>query len=296
MGWNDTTWSGGNDSRFRILDPAPDLSYQISGGGFVNGTSRALLLTTDPEPILPGLLASRTIPAQNTTLYFSFLVRPIAIGTGSDSIDIQLRSDSTLLARIALQPDGGQSSLLIKLPSDGASGGGTSGGGSGTVTSMYAPETYFIVARLSWPMPNQIRLDTGINPSFSGAPGFSQSRTRNLSGPLNLNSIGFGISSADTGGPTTTVMIDEFRIGYTWADVVLPGPPNPLVPSVAIDRAVKLRWQSEMGKNYQPQYSYNFNSWFNLGPVIAGDGTIKHIFDSAYPDAEKFYRIQIQSP
>ena len=39
-----------------------------------------------------------------------------------------------------------------------------------------------------------------------------------------LSSVGFGISSDDTGGPTSTAIFDELRIGYTWADVVPPTP------------------------------------------------------------------------
>lgn len=67
-------------------------------------------------------------------------------------------------------------------------------------------------------------------------------------------------------------------------------------PEVAISLAVRLRWPSESGKTYQPQYSYdlNGNTWSNLGSSLAGTGQLMEIFDSTESGPKKFYRVQIQ--
>jgi len=72
------------------------------------------------------------------------------------------------------------------------------------------------------------------------------------------------------------------------------GPAPTLVPDVAILQAVKLHWQSQTGKTYQVQYSYDLLTWFNLGSTISGNNQIKEVFDSANADAKKFYRIQVK--
>lgn len=291
-GWTDSGWSGGSDARFQVVDPAPDLTLQISGGALVNGSNRAVQLSTSPEPVPgTGLVASRSIPPQNTTLYVSFLVRPMTIGTGSDSIDVRFNSGTTLLARIAFQPEQNQQYLQASLPFDGGTGGGN---GNYSFPPLYAPQTYFVVVRLSRPIATQIKVEASINPPAAYTGNFTHYITKNLSGSPLLNSIGPGIASTDTGGPTTTAIIDELRVGYTWADVVPPGPPAALVPDVTIGSAVKLRWQSQTGKTYQPQYSYDLSSWFNLGLALSGNGQVKEVFDSTDSDAKKFYRVQIQ--
>ena len=75
-GWTDSGWANGSDSRFQTADPVPHLTYQISGGALLDGSDRAVQLTTTPEPVPSGLFTSRMFPQQNTTVYFSFLVRP----------------------------------------------------------------------------------------------------------------------------------------------------------------------------------------------------------------------------
>lgn len=115
-----------------------------------------------------------------------------------------------------------------------------------------------------------------------------------LLGPTvpNFDTVGIKISSTDTGGPTTTAIIDELKVGYSWNDVV-PQSPQSLVPTVTINPAANLQWQTQTGHTYQPQYSYDLSTWFNLGSSITGDGTIKSIFDSNTSQAKKFYQVQI---
>lgn len=66
------------------------------------------------------------------------------------------------------------------------------------------------------------------------------------------------------------------------------------VSGLVITRAVKLRWQTESGKTYQPQYSYDLSAWTNFGSPIPGNDQFMEVFDSTESDQKKFYRIQSQ--
>ena len=291
LGWTDASWSGGSDHRFQTINSTPDLIYQIDGGALLDGSDRAVQLSTNPEPIPSQLLAVRTITAQNTTIYASFLARVSAIGTGSDTIDVRFNNGSSLLARITFTPDQEQRYLRVGLPTDG--GGGSSGGGSNS-GPLYLAQTYLIVVRLTRPSPTQVSISAWVNPHGTSTQGSGLTTTKSVSGSATINTIGLGIASADSGGPTTTMSIDELRVGYTWSDVVLPGPPIDTVPDLTIRQAVRLQWQSQIGKVYQVQSSYDLAIWNNFGTPISGDGNIKKVFDASDDDSKKFYRVQAQ--
>lgn len=284
-GWTDAGWGGGSDSRFQTIDPTPDLTYQLSGGPLLNGSNRALQLSTSPEPV-PGVLqALRTIPAQNTTLYFSFLFRPVTIGTGTDSIELRIGSDTTAYGRIAFRPDQNAAGMQP---------GVYASGGSVLSSQLLTPgQTYLIAARITRPNSANYGIEYWINPT-SAFPGGGTVTYGTLSSAATVTTIGFTIASTDTGGPASTVIVDELRVGYTWSDVVPPGPSPQLVPDLQMTEAIKLSWQSQTGKSYQVQISYDLATWANTGTPIVGNGTLKTFFDSTLPDAKKFYRVQIQ--
>jgi hypothetical protein len=289
-GWTDSGWIGGSAPHFQAIDSAPNLTYQITNGAFIDGSNRAAQLTTNPEPIPSLLLCSRSLPPQNSTVYVSFLARASAIGTGSDSIDVRFNDESTLLGRITFKPDQAQQYLQMDLPTDG------SGSGGGSTLRLYASQTYFIVIRITRPTSSSFSLDAWVNPPAAIPQNSGRRMSKAVSISATFNSLALAISSTDSGGPTTTMSVDEIRIGYTWDDVVLPAdmPPSPTVPNLAIEAAVKIKWQSVAGKSYQVQSSYDLATWTNFGSPITGDGTIKSIFDAADEDDQKFYRVQIQ--
>src|SRR5205823_3557009 len=113
--------------------------FQIAGGAFLDGSDRAVQLTTSPEPVPTDLLAYRAFPEQNTTTYFSFLVRPGAVGTGSDTLYVRLSNGTDALSLVGLQPNIGQQYFDLKLMADGGSG-----GGSGFPQVLYPLTTYLI--------------------------------------------------------------------------------------------------------------------------------------------------------
>lgn len=231
VGWSDAGWSNGGDARYQIVDPIPDLTYEIAGGALVDGSDRALQLTTSPEPVPSGLVASRTLPEQNTTIYFSFLVRPVAVGTGSDTLYLRLSNGTNSIALVALVPDISQQYFNLRLLLEGTGGSSFSIGSQ----ELHPAQTYLIAGRITWPsQQSQLRIETWINPSAT-YPGDGSQRLFpfNFSGAPVLKSVGFGISSTDTGGPTSTAMFDELRVGYTWPDVVSPGPPTPNLANIS---------------------------------------------------------------
>lgn len=141
-GWSDAGWNNAAGPRFQVVDPTPDLSYPIPGGDLVVGNDRAMLLTTAPEPTSGIQWGYRDMPFQNTTLYFSFLLRITNIGTGTDSIELRIGEGATIYARFVLTPEQGQSYMTI-LPLD------SSGSGGGSSPQLITGQTYFIVARCS---------------------------------------------------------------------------------------------------------------------------------------------------
>ena len=284
-GWADSGWSGGSDVRFQTVDPTPDLSYQVSGGLLLNGGDRALQLSTAPEPVPTVMQAYRTIPAQNATLYFSFLIRLVSVGTGSDTIELRIGSEATTFGAFRFQTiQNGQSMFVVPyIP------GVTY---SGTVPTLGPGQTYLFVAQFARFSATSIGLQSWINPPATQPGGIFL--TGSIASTAAVSRVGFNIASTDTGGPSTTVVVDEFRVGYIWADVVPPGPPPQLVPEVQLTQAARLQWQTQSGKTYRVQVSYDLSTWNDIGSPVPGDGTLKTYFDSTDQDAKKFYRVQIQ--
>ncbi len=60
---------------------------------------------------------------------------------------------------------------------------------------------------------------------------------------------------------------------------------------------VQLRWPSQAGLNYQPQWTSNFQSWNNLLPTaLAGTGSNLTYLDVAPASPARFYRLRITGP
>lgn len=292
-GWTNNGWSGAADELLKIIDPNPNLNYQVLGGGFINGSTRALEISTRSKPITGKRLIYRTIPTQNTTFYLSFLVRPVFSGTSADQIDISLLSGSNLLGRIMFSPNPTQDALLMSIPRDSSSSYGSSFGSY----SLPLGVTSFIVVQISRSTLGQISFRCWRNPSSTFSLNGIGSTEKSVSLPRDLNAIGFGVSSGDSGGDITTAIFDEFRVGFTWSEVVPLAPvvPPDLAPNLEILPAFNLRWPTVSSKYYQVQHSYDLQFWSNFGARIAGDGTIKSLYVPAHEEADpagrKFYRI-----
>lgn len=64
----------------------------------------------------------------------------------------------------------------------------------------------------------------------------------------------------------------------------------PTVIAASTLPALKVSWQSEVGKNYQVRSSVDLNAWSDFGGVIAGDNSIKSVYDTMV-DPSQFYKV-----
>lgn len=242
-GWTDAGWNNGGDARFQVVSPAPSLSYQLRGGPLIEGNDRALQLSTNPEPVPGnGVAVTRSIAAQNTTLFVSYLVRPVTIGTGSDAIGLRFYQGTQSRGGFFLRTDDAQSQQYFNFRWDFPLGGG-SGGSQTNTPPLYVGQTYLIVLRIRFPYTDYMVVDLWMNPSagFVNNPSSSASFSFFQAPSLMIDGVGFAISSADTGGPASSAIFDELRIGYTWADVVPQGPQPPEPPGPSKFRNISTR-------------------------------------------------------
>lgn len=286
IGWTESGWVGGANSHFHTVDPLPDLNYQISGGVILNGGDRAIQLRTAPEPAPANLRISRSFPPQNATVYFSLLFRIESIGTGSDTINFQFASGSTVYGGYRFEVDQSATFMTIFPYQPGVSS-------SGTARKVYSGTTQLFVGRFSRTSSTSFLMGYWLNPTNTYSSPSNLEYGGSIASSATFSTLGFEVISTDTGGPSTSITIDEIRVGYLWADVVPPAPVE-LVPQVTISPAIKLRWQSQTGKTYQPQYSYDLATWFDLGSTVTGNGQLKELFDASETDSKKFYQIQIR--
>jgi hypothetical protein len=76
---------------------------------------------------------------------------------------------------------------------------------------------------------------------------------------------------------------------------------EPIVPVLlqisCPDAELQLRWVSQAGLSYEPQWTTDFQTWNNLAPTaLAGTGSILTYFDVAPSAAARFYRLRITNP
>lgn len=291
FGWS-SPWSGSalSNNRFRIIDPSPDIAFQIAGGKLIDGGNRALLVTTDPEPAESNLLMVRKFartPRISTTLYFGFLVRISASGTGTDSIDFHLLSGDTTVRRFAIRPNNNVPPSGYLWNFSGASG----EGGTGKLIPGDNSKSHLIVIESlrSGSQTESYFFNSYVDPvaTYPDGSGGQFDSTQQIDG------VGISVRSSDAGGPSTSVIIDHIKVGFTWRDIVNPVDNQEIVPDLSIEHAAKLRWYAKSGKTYQVQYSFDLTKWFNLGSSIAGDNRFREVFDSTAPDAKKMYRVQV---
>jgi hypothetical protein len=288
-GWTEPSWQGASSPYLGIGNQSPNMTYQITNGALLNGEDRCAIISTAPEPTAGTNAVTRTLPPLNSTFFMSFLVRPLSVGTGSDSLMVQFRSGSTLLGGVEMLPNTAQSSLLLNaLQAEGAGSGGSSGN-----TSLSANVTYFVVLKVSRPNSFSFSCEGWINPTQTPQPS-RQFYWTSSSVPTNASSVdrvSLNSYSFDNGGPSTSAAIDEIRLGYTWNDVVPESTTQTVVPTLSIAPAVAVNWQSKEDKSYQPQRSYDLTNWVNFGSTISGDGQQQSFFDSADQVPRSFYRV-----
>lgn len=283
LGWLDSGWSNAVSPYYQCVDPAPDLTYQFSNSNqSINGGDRALRVTTAPEPTSGTNRAFRTIPAQNTTLHASFLVRVEAVGSGTDAVEFNVGDAAGAVGRVVLTPNLAGTGMHCALIAP-------NGFSWGAGPLLTAGQTTHVVLRLARTSATLYKTQYWVNGVLSSA--------FDIEIPVASNAVLSRASvtslSADTGGPASTVSIDEIRVGYTYNDVLPASPPPEEVPSVQIEPAMRIRWVSEANKSYQPQKSYDLTGWSNFGSARSGNGAPLEFFDSV-DDSKAFYRVIVR--
>ena len=89
----------------------------------------------------------------------------------------------------------------------------------------------------------------------------------------------------------TATTIDKAREPVTLIPVEVTVTPDP--ERLGIFLAVELCWLSLTNRNYQIQWASSAAStnWTNFGEPVAGDGTLKCVFDSTRYQSTRFYRV-----
>ncbi len=204
-------------------------------------------------------------------------------------------------------------------------------GDDGTVVTSADAQLWILQPRTTIPCCGQIGYGAGTFVVISGNQIFTSTngsdwtpRTNPAPGSHSLHDVAYGggtwVAVGDSGtiilstdaGQTWTIensglAINLFGIAYgtgIWVAVgnngtiitsqTLGGGEPPLVPTLQIERAVELGWQSQDGAVYQVQCSTNQSAWQDTGYPILGDGQSKKFYDGAGETSKKFYRIQVK--
>jgi hypothetical protein len=286
-GWTQASWQGATSPYHSIGNQSPNMTYQITNGALLNGGDRCAIISTAPEPTAGTNAVTRTLPSLNSTFFVSFLIRPLSAGTGSDKIMLQFRSGSTYLGAIGFVLDEVMGQFRVE-PQFGS----TSGSVVSAVQRLSVGQTHFIAMRFNRASSTQFSYFGYINPPTT-LPTRASFTYEAFDLPTNssFNTLFLSSYSFDNAGPSSSIAIDEIRIGYTWNDVVPQSTTQTVVPQLAIAPAVAVNWQSKTNKSYQPQRSYDLTNWVDFGSTIAGDGQQKGFLDSADQVPKSFYRV-----
>lgn len=286
-GWTQSSWQGATAPYHSIGNQAPNMTYQIASGALLNGGDRCAVVSTAPEPTGTIRSVSRAFPTAVSTAFISLLVRPLTIGTGSDVITLTLRGGTNELVSLTLKPNLTQTSLTVGLHNF--------GGNSGTYRGpIFAGNTYLIAIQFIRTSQTSFFIDAWVNPPQAMPSSAGVGPVGGSPAWVNvpdLNGLALTASSIDTGGPSTSVAIDEIRIGYTWNDVVPQTNTGTVVPTLSIAPAIAVNWQSKTNKSYQPQRSYDMINWTDFGATISGNGQQRNFLDSADQVPKSFYRV-----
>lgn len=124
---------------------------------------------------------------------------------------------------------------------------------------------------------------------FSGTVGTWEQKTQSgLVAPANATSALiqiFGVTGAVAGG-FGEVLIDDVALVTTGT-----GSSSPIAATSA--PAVEVSWPSESGVNYQVRSSTDLQSWTDLGPVVAGNDSIKSVFEAIAPPRKFFSVVEL---
>ncbi len=205
------------DALAQVVDTSGNpMTYNVSGGGTVNGGNRALEVVGNNNNIV-----YRQLPLQTgDEVYISFLLRTNSGTTLNNNDFLAVWLDITTSGG-----HGGAPNIGIKANRGNGSGpedifARMSSGNEVYQQAMSNGTTYFVVGRIWKSNPGAgnpyDRFDLWVNPSYSeaGTPQQTSSGGAVLS---SFNTLGIRVGNFESGD---IAQIDEFKLGTTWADVV----------------------------------------------------------------------------
>lgn len=124
---------------------------------------------------------------------------------------------------------------------------------------------------------------------FAGTVGVWEQKVQNgLVAPANATSALIqilGVTGAVAGG-FGEVLIDDVAL-------VTNGSGSSSVIAATSVPAVEVSWPSVAGVNYQVRSSTDLQGWTNLGPVVAGNDTVKSVFEALAPPRKFFSVVEL---
>lgn len=282
-GWVGSGWSNAVSPYYQCADPTPDLTYQFpSSSRYIDGGNRALQITTAPEPTSGTNRAYRVISAQNTTLHASFLVRVATVGSGTDAIEFNVGDSTNAVGRVVFTPtlDGTAMNCALVAPN---------GFSWGSGPQLPIGQTTHVVMRLARTSSTLYKVQYWVNGVMSSAFDLENTVAANAV----LSRVSLTSYSGDSGGPASSLIVDDIRVGYTYDDVLPSALPAQEVTTLAVEPAIRVSWLSNTNTTYQVQKSYNLTNWSNIGSSVSGNGGYLEYFDSIN-DSKAFYKVLIR--
>ncbi|MCA9247495.1 MAG: PEP-CTERM sorting domain-containing protein [Planctomycetales bacterium] len=208
FGWTGDWATGGAGTR-----TVENASMSYTGGLFdIQGGNRAMQITY-PNGTIDDNVASRPFASQTGTTYLSFLVQQSVENGDADFQQIGLDDNPSSNPNASVADNGGVFNAR----------GNTSGDASTGVTSTTG-ETFFAVMRITKGGGNYNAVDVVINPTSIFE---IQNTFTTDAGDTGISSVAnFNIRRAFQEGGET-YLIDNIRVGTTWADVITVAVPEP---------------------------------------------------------------------
>ncbi len=282
-GWT-SPWTGSALPYLKAAAAPAALNYQIPARGSLTSGPGCLEITTAAEPVSGVPSLTRNFTPTKADLYVGFTFQISTIGSGSDRFYADVLNETgALVLSYELTP-----SQNTAYPAWFYRGDGISALGkplpNGTSSSVYQAVM-------------ELRHDGGsflpgvwANPTAYAAPALSGS----FPSDTPLSAIRFRITSADNAGPSTTIRLDNLRIGLTYDSVVPQVPANAEFPNFSFEPARRITWFGNPTLKYRVEVSDDANSWTPLDAgYTVGTNNPMEVFVTEQGN-RKFYRVVSQ--
>lgn len=221
-------WDVVNDAnrRAELTAEATSLSYTTPALNIQGGDNALRYRATENGTLQ---YASRPIPSTTETLYLSFLYRPNNdAGVPANDDFLQLGFDNTVLPNPRASVfDRNVFTARVSTATD-----------SATTTTSIDGETYFIVAKVEKvaASANYNRVSIFVNPLSASEPGTPSAVANGDTGLATISQLALRKAVPENGD---VFLMDEFRVGTTYADVI--------VPAIIVDGPNDVVWDGDAG-------------------------------------------------